>query len=71
MQIKKRSVERREDAKATEQQVFGKQQVERKEPGRSAGGPARLVWHLTSSSLYTELITVMQGTVLFQQGERH
>lgn len=34
--------------------------VEQKEPGRSPGRSAWLVWHLTLSSLYTELITVMQ-----------
>lgn len=44
--------------------------VEQKEPGRSPSGSARLVWHLTSSSLYTELITVMQRAQYYSNKAR-
>lgn len=46
------------------------QKIERTEPGRSPGGSARLVWHLTSSSLYTELLTVMQRAQFYSNKAR-
>lgn len=41
-----------------------------KEPGCSPGRSAWLVWHLTSSSLYTELLTVMQRAQYYSNKAR-
>lgn len=46
------------------------QKIERTEPGRSPGRSARFVWHLTSSSLYTELLTVMQRAQFYSNKAR-
>lgn len=46
------------------------QKVEQKEPGPSPDRSAWLVWHLTSSSLYTELITVMQRAQYYSNKAR-
>lgn len=50
--------------------VIYHKKVEQKEPGRSLRRSARLVWHLTSSSLYTELITVMQRAQYYSNKAR-
>lgn len=46
------------------------QKIEWTEPGRSPGRSARFVWHLTSSSLYTELLTVMQRAQFYSNKAR-
>lgn len=68
--LKQKKRNRTESTMCLEKSVIIPQKVERKEPGRSPGGSARLVWHLTSSSLYTELITVMQRAQYYSNKAR-
>lgn len=72
----RRTRERRSKRKKQDEKhhVIGKcdipRKVQQKEPGRSPGRSARLVWHLTSLSLYTELITVMQRAQYYSNKAR-